>query len=276
VIAVVLALGASISWGVGDFLGGVTSRRVSVLAVLGLSQPAGLIGILAVATGAGDVSSLSRLGVLAGLAAGVCGLVGLGGLFGGMAVGAIGVVAPISATAAAIPVGVGLARGERPSTVQFAGMAVALLGVALVAREPGGTRGLAAGVPFALLAVAGFGGYFVFIDRASADDALWAVVVARASSTVLALALALTRRSLRAPARDLPVIVLVGLLDVAANGLVAFALNEGYVSVVSVLASLYPVVAVALAIAVLGERPSGGQALGGAGAVAGAALIAAG
>jgi drug/metabolite transporter (DMT)-like permease len=276
VIAIALALAASVSWGVGDFFGGVASRRLSALAVLAISQPVGLVVILAVALAAGD-PSMTTVGILAGLAAGIGGAVGLGGLFGGMTVGAMGVVAPISASAAAIPVVVGVVRGERPSGLQLTGIAVALLGVALASREPGGGEGrLAAGVPFALLAVAGFGAYFVFIDRASADDALWGVVVARSCSSVVSLAVAGARGSLRVPRRAVPLIALVGFFDVAANALVAFALTKGYVSVVSVLASLYPLITIALAIAVLRERPSRIQALGGVGALAGVALISAG
>jgi drug/metabolite transporter (DMT)-like permease len=274
-IAIALALTASVSWGVGDFLGGTASRRFSALTVLGISQPAGLIVVLAVALAAGD-PSLTTVGILAALAAGIGGAVGLGGLFGGMAVGAMGVVAPISASAAAIPVVVGVVRGERPSELQLVGIAVALVGVALASREPGGADRLAAGVPFALLAVAGFGAYFVFIDRASADDALWAVVVARTCSSIVSLAAAGARGSLRVPRRAVPIIALVGFFDVAANVFVAVALTKGYVSVVSVLASLYPVITIALAIVILRERPSRTQALGGVGALTGVSLITAG
>jgi len=49
VTAIALALGASALWGVGDFLGGVTSRRIATLTVLAVSQVAGLVGILVAA-----------------------------------------------------------------------------------------------------------------------------------------------------------------------------------------------------------------------------------
>jgi drug/metabolite transporter (DMT)-like permease len=176
-----------------------------------------------------------------------------------------------------IPVVVGLARGERPSALQLAGMALVLAGVVLVSREPGvGRARLAAGTGLALLAAAGFGSYFVFIDRASADDALWAVVVARSCSSVLALAVAAARRSLAVASADLPVLAAVGLFDVGANAFLAFALTKGYVSIVSVLASLYPVITILLAVVVLRERPSRVQAAGGLGALMGVALISAG
>jgi drug/metabolite transporter (DMT)-like permease len=274
VIAILLALGASVCWGVGDFLGGVSARRLRVLGVLAISQAAGFIAVALVALVAGG----DFLGVAASLAAvgaGFAGAIGLAALYRGMAVGAIGVVAPISASAAVIPVVVGIARGERPTAIQLVGVVLALIGVVLVSQEHGQTGRLAAGVPLALVAAAGFGSYFLFIDRASADDAFWAVTVARVASSTLAVTAAAIAGALRVPRGSLPVLVAVGLFDVGANVLLALALNEGFVSIVSVLASLYPVVTIALAVIVLHERPGRAQAAGGATALAGVALISA-
>jgi drug/metabolite transporter (DMT)-like permease len=272
--AIGLALGASALWGVGDFLGGVTSRRLATLAVLAISQAAGLIGILIVASFFGG-GFLGPIAVGAAVTAGFAGAIGLAALYRGMAIGAIGVVAPISASAAVVPVTVGLARGERPAAIQLVGVALALTGVVLVSREPGAAGGLAAGAPLALVAAIGFGSYFVLMDRASAEDAYWAVVVARAASSTLALSAAAARHSLRVPAREVPVLVAIGLFDVGANLALALALNEGFVSLVSVLASLYPVVTILLAVVMLRERPARSQAVGGAVALTGVGLISA-
>ena len=272
--AILLALGASVSWGVGDFLGGLTARRLPVLAVVAISQLAGLVGIAIVASAFGG-GYLGTTAIAAAACAGVAGAIGLAGLYRGMAIGAMGVVAPISASAAVIPVAVGLARGERPGTVQLVGVALALVGVVLVSREPGTDGRFAAGVPLALLAAAGFGSYFLLIDRASADDAYWAVVTARLASSSLALAVARSRGVLGVARGSMPVLIAIGVLDVGANLLLALALNEGFVSLVSVVASLYPVLVVALAIVVLHERPSRTQAAGGFVALTGVGLISA-
>jgi drug/metabolite transporter (DMT)-like permease len=272
VTAIGLAFAASVLWGVGDFFGGLTSRRLATLAVVAISQLFGFGGILVVAAFAGgDFPGLTA--VAAAMAAGLSGAIGLAGLYRGMAIGAMGVVAPISASAAVIPVTVGLARGERPSSLQLAGVALALFGVVLVSREPGKEWRLSAGVPLALVAALGFGGYFVFMDRASADDAYWAVVVARGFSSTIALAVAAAWGTLRVGRSNLPVLVVIGLFDVAANLALALALNEGYVSLVSVVAALYPVFTVLLAVVILHERPARSQALGGAVALTGVGLI---
>jgi drug/metabolite transporter (DMT)-like permease len=279
-VAVLLALAASVSWGLSDFVAGVRSRSLPVLAVLAVSMPAGLLAIGAVVAVRAEAppdmaTSLSAAG------AGVAATVGIAALYRAMAVGAIAVVAPLSTTGAAIPVVVGLARGERPGALQYVGIALALAGVALAAREaeeraaPG--RRVAAGVGLALVAAAGFGTFFVAIDSASGEDAAWATFWQRAAGTALVLAaVAYVRPRLpRAPAALAP-LLLVGALDMTATGLFAAASTRGLVSLVSVLASLYPVTTVALAFAFLGERLARVQAAGVTLALGGVVLIAAG
>ena len=274
--AIALALGASLCWGTGDFLGGLGARRLSTLTVLATSAFAGLLAVAAFVAIRGDAPPPGESIALAA-SAGLAGALGLGALYRGMAVGAMAVVAPISASAAAIPVVVGLAVGERPSALQLAGMAVVLAGVALASREPGvSERRIAAGVPLALLAACGFGLYFVLIDPASDDGAAWAVLIARSAATLAAATAALIRRAgLPGPA-DLPLLVTVGVFDAGANAMLAVALTKGLVGLVAVLSSLYPVVTVLLARAVLGERVASAQQLGVVLALGGVAAIAVG
>jgi drug/metabolite transporter (DMT)-like permease len=275
--AILLALGAAVSYGVGDFLGGLTSRRAHVLAVLLVSQAFGAAAVTVWVLVADEPFLGSRATLAAG-AAGLCGLLGLGGLYRGMAIGAMGVVAPISSVAAAIPFAVGIARGERPSSLQVVGALVALLGLALVSRPEGevGAR-MASGVGLALVAALGFGFYFVFLDIAADDSPSWAVLVARLTSSTIALLATLAVGVSLAMSRRLLIAVLaVGVCDVGANVLFALASTRGLVSVVSVLTSLYPAVTVALAALLLRERLGRVHLTGAAAVLAGAALLAAG
>ena len=278
-MALLLALGARLSWGAGDFLGGLASRRASVLAVLPLTQGAGLLGVAVVLLIAQDpVPDPGPAAVAA--AAGLAGAVGLAGLYQGMAIGAMGVVAPVSALAAIVPFTVGVAGGERPSTVQIAGVVAALVGIVLVSREPGSGSGSAraAGVGLALIAAAGFGLYFTFTDIAADDaGAPWTVFVSRGAATAIAIVVFLIARPpLRLDRPLVRLVLAVGLFDVAANVLFGVATTKGLVSIVSVLASLYPVTTVVLAQVVLRERISAPQRAGAGAALAGAALITAG
>ncbi|HEV8248498.1 MAG TPA: DMT family transporter, partial [Gaiellaceae bacterium] len=269
--------GASISWGVGDFLGGVSARRLPTFTVMAVSQVAGLAAVGVVVALLGE-SAPGTGGIAFAVAAGLGGILGLAALYRGMAVGAIAIVAPISAASAVVPLAVGLARGERPGTLQLAGVGLVLLGVALTSYErgPGGRR-LAAGAGLAVLSAIGFGLYYVFIAEAGEDSALWAVLVARAVSSLVAVGVfAAGRGRSWLHARDVPVLTLIGFFDVGANCLLVLALNRGLVSLVPVLASLYPVTTVLLARAVLGERIAREQQSGVALAFTGVALISAG
>ena len=278
--AVALALGASLAWGVSDFYAGLQSRRLPLLTVLAVSQGVGLavIALIVAARGHGPPSA-GPLALAAGSA--LAGLGGLAAFYRGLAVGAMSVVAPVSATAAAIPVAYGLATGDRPTALQAAGMASALVGVILASREEDPERGrgtrLAAGFGLALIAALGFGTFFVAIGRASDHGPLWAIFANR----VAGVALLWTLVGLRRPKLGLGrgsggPLAAIGCLDMGANAGYALATTQGLVSLVAVLASLYPAVVIALAHLVLGERIRPSQRVGVAAALAGGAMIAAG
>jgi drug/metabolite transporter (DMT)-like permease len=279
VLGPLLALGASLSWGIGDFLAGRASRRVRLLTVLVVSQAAGLVSIAVVVLARGEgAPAAGRLGYAA--LAGVAGAAGLAALYRGLAVGSMSVVAPISATAALVPVVAGVVTGERPSAVQAAGIGLALAGVVLASRNAEATgrgRGFAAGVGLALVAALSFGLLLVALDAASEGDALWSTLAMRATSFSVLVAVALAVRARVSPGRsDLPVLVAVGLLDTAGNALFALASTESLLSVAAVLAQVYPVVTVILARVVLKERIARSQQIGVVGALVGVALITAG
>jgi drug/metabolite transporter (DMT)-like permease len=274
-----LALTASLSWGVGDFLAGLRARRLPVLTVLVVSQAAGLSTIaLVVAVRSEGPPEARYLGYAA--LAGIAGAIGLAALYRGLAVGSMSVVAPVSATAAVVPVLFGVAGGERPSAAQNVGIAVAVAGVVLASRARAGDgrgRALAEGTGLALLAALAFGLLLVALGEASEGDPYWGTLAMRATSfSLLVLAAAVLRPSLAAARGDLPVLLLVGVLDTAGNVLFAVATTKSLLSLVAVLGQLYPVVTVLLARILLGERLTRGQAVGVVGAFAGVALITAG
>ena len=279
--AIVLGLAASLSWGVADFLGGMQSRRMPVVAVVLGSQLAGLalVATIVAIRGEGPPEG-GDFFVYAALSS-VGGIIGLTAFYKALSIGAMGVVAPLSSTAAVIPLVVGVATGDRPSALQGIGVALAVSGVILASREASeeakGSRTVSKGAGFALLSAVGFGCFFLAIDRASDDDVLWAVCVNRSVSVLLlGLALILIRPQLGLRAADMRMLAIVGVLDIAANAAFAVASTKGLVSVVSVLASLYPITTVVLARVVLKERLRAVQRAGAFTALAGVALISAG
>jgi drug/metabolite transporter (DMT)-like permease len=278
-IAVILALGAAVAWGAADFLGGLKSRAIATIVVVAVGAATGLILVAAVVAARGDEPPAARFFVYAALA-GVTGAVGIGALYRGLAVGAMSIVAPITATGAVIPVVFGVGTGERPTGLQVAGLALALGGVVLAARQQGGgdVRGrVAAGVGLALLAALGIGSFLVALDAASEGGVAWALLAQRSVCLGLVLAAAaVARPNTRVSRVDLAPLVAIGALDMAANALFAVASTRGLVSVVSVVASLYPVTTVVLARLLLGERIAAAQQLGVVAALSGVVLITAG
>ena len=269
------ALLASVAWGVADFLGGLKSRVVPTIVVLLLAQVSGVLAIALVVAIAGNAPPGPS--ILWASLAGLFGTVGLAAFYRGMAVGSISIVAPIAAVGAVVPVVFGIATGDDVSRPQFLGFVLALSGVALASfeRHVGEVR-VAAGVPWAIAAVIGFGGYYVPMHEASEQDFLWAALVFRSTVAVLAFAAWLVLRPPVAAARGhLGAIAMIGILDTAGNTLFAAAASLGEVSVVSVLATLYPVTTVALAALVLSERLDRLQLLGVVSALAGVVLISA-
>ncbi len=264
-VAVALGLAASVSWGLADFIGGLKARTLDLVAVLVVSQGFALVLLSGAVVVSG--SELPPGGAaLAAVGAGAAGVAGLAALYRGLAVGAMAVVAPIAALGAGIPVAVGIATGDRPSGVVVAGIVVALAGVALAAREEapeGGGARLAVGAGLAMGAALGIGLFLLGMDAASDDGVLWALLCARAASVALLLAaLVVTRPDLAAAKPDLGAIAAIGVLDLGANGLFALATTEGLVSVAAVCSSLYPVVTILLARAVLSERIRPSQQVG--------------
>ena len=228
-------------------------------------------------TSAAALPSIDDL--LPAIGAGAAGAIGLAALYRGLAVGAMGIVAPISAASPIVPLAVDVTQGVVPSALQWAGIAVVLFGIVLLAREPSRTAssGIAAGVLLALVAALGFGLFIVGLDASSDGGVAWSILAARATSTLLALAAALwVSAPIRPPARLLPAIVAIGVFDTVANVLVAYATTRGPAGIVAVLSALYPVTTMVLARALLAERLDRTRRVGGAIALGGAAVVAVG
>ena len=280
-MALGLALGASIAWGGSDFLAGLVTRRLPVLTVLVLSQAFGLVLVLTLLASTGRPAPPTGA-VLAAAGAGVAEVAGFALLYRSLAVGPMSVVAPLSSLAALVPVAAAAAAGALPPPGQAAGLALALGSGVLVALEPetasdGTRRRIAPGAALAVAAAVCFGAYFVAIDAAADRGGVaWAVSVNRATSlTVLVAVIVLGRRSFGFRPADLRAAGIVGLLDAGANALFALALTEGLASTVSVVGSLYPVTTVILAAVLLRERPRPLQALGVAGVLVGVGFVSA-
>jgi len=274
--AIALALGSALAWGTADFLGGLLSRRVAVMAVTVWSQGAGFAALLIwlAVEGFHLDGRAFGLGALAGIGGGI----GLASFYKALAVGTMSIVSPLAACGAVLPFGIALATGERPSALAIGGAIAALAGAVLASAEerrsedPGRRRGAV----LAVVAAVALGLFIYFLGLAGDEgETVSPLFGARVGSlSVLLLAVAVTRSSLRISRRNLAAAAAIGLIDSAANTLFVLASARGYLSIVSVLGSLYPVVTVLAAHVILSERISWPQRAGVALALGGVAVVA--
>ena len=323
-MAIVLALLASLGWGLSDFLGGLRSRSLPLRAVVAGMLCGGLLlaSLTALVRGTGYPGNEI---LLSGVIAGFGSVVAISSLYKGLAIGSMSIVAPISAAYPVVPVVYGVLNGERPSALQFAGMALILAGVVVASYvrgpapqipEPGaGAHGAAthdaaqetgvvivplpdlgegvvermrrdasahrprtlASVGFGVIAALASGVVLTALSSAAETDAYWGLIVMRSVAlTIVLVVVAASRSGFGVRPAQAPMLLGIGALDTVATGLFAIATTYGFLSVVSVIASLFPLGTIALARLVLRERLQPHQNLGVAAALAGVAIVALG
>jgi len=276
-LAAGLALLASLCYGVSNFVGPALTRDLPVYPVLIAGQVVAFcvsaIVVLATLAPAPDTGAIGAAAL-----AGVGNALGLISFYRAASIGALSIVAPIGSLGAVVPVLAGVAGGESLGPVKLTGIVLALAGVVLAARRPGGPqdadRHVRAAVLWALSSALGFGLFLTFMAPASADGVFWAVALSRVSLLVVLVAAAsLLSAPLTAPLRRLPSVALPGLLLFAGTLAYSSATREGDLSVVSVLGCLFPLVTATLAFAFLGERLGRARTIGVAAAFTGVVLV---
>ena len=306
--AALLAIGASVGYGVSDFYAGVLARRLPIVLIAGWSQVVGTVALGAAAVVSGQAFALE--GFTWGVGGGVVGAVALLLFYRALEIGPASVAAPVTAAGTLVPVAVSVISGEAPSSLALAGVPVTVIGLALVARgnagddlaetqpcagpgvvvrrqgpRPTAHPAAAAGgastgvITLSLGAALGFGAFFVLLDQGTAaapDAELWAIFGVLVGALPTTVAAALRERESFRPSRMLAPIAAVAIFDLAGDASLTFAIADGDLATVGVLASLDPLVTVLLAIVILHERLPRWEALGVVLCLAGIVLVALG
>ncbi len=262
---ILYAVAAALFYGVADYSGGRATRHTAATSVTFVGQGVALFLLLAIVPL--TRAQLPSLGdwIWSG-GGGLGGALALVSFYTAMSRGSMTVIAPISAVIGmSIPVIVGLAQGERPAPIAFLGIAMAIVAVALVSdvldRHDLPTPWSAIGM--AAVAGVGFGLIFVCLDQTSKDIGLWPLVGQRLVSVpAVGMLILFSRHRQKIPRVVLPLVVLSGILDTAANGLYLIAVRAGMLSLVSVITALYPVSTVMLALRFDREKLHRSQWLG--------------
>ncbi|CAB5239067.1 unannotated protein [freshwater metagenome] len=276
VMASLLALISSVLWGSADYHGGKLSKRFPAIAVLGISQGFGLIfGIFLVVT-LNEFDGVDRGFLIPGALAGIAGYIGLICLYSGLSTGPMGVVSPISSLSAVIPLSIALVGGEVLTVAQAVGVVAALIG-AFCASGPELSQGVSVKpLLLALSAALCFGAAMSLMAIGSRSSALLTMVMMRTVTLFISCAIAARHKTLGGLTRsETPLLIFIGVSDFLANLLMGVATTKGLISLVMVLASLYPIATALLAFKFLHERLMKVQYFGIILAVAGVALISA-
>lgn len=287
----VLALLAALTWGGGDFSGGMgvkaaggSTRGALRVVMAGHAMSLAVLLVVFRAThghGAGGGP------MLWGLGAGVAGSLALTAFYVALARGAMGTSAAVSGLlAAAIPAAVSMGMEGAPSALRLAGFGFAAAAIWLIAAGPGseldpkvpGSRGT---FGLAVFGGVGFGIYFVALRFANPLGVLEPMWLARAASVSTCAVLLPVLGRERATGTSGPWLsrrawlwaVGVAVLDTGGNLLFLAATRSGRLDVAAVLASLYPASTILLAAALLQEHPSRKQMVGMAVAVAAVVMI---
>jgi drug/metabolite transporter (DMT)-like permease len=279
-IAVLLAAAAAIGWGASDFFGGDASRQdTPVFVVVAIAELLGALVVAPVLISRGTPPPDSPRLLFAALA-GVAVTCELGLIYRAISHGDALITAPTGALGTAAAVGFGLIAGDPISVTVVAGLFLALLGGGASAwtspttRRPGGSPWRTAATCGA--AAAAVGTMLTCLHSAGRLDPYWATAVEHASTSVSAgiAALAGARRRRRLPGRaEMPKLGLIALAGVGGDLAYTTASHSGALSIVSAIASLYPVATIALGRLLQRQRATRVQLAGIALALTGAVLL---
>jgi drug/metabolite transporter (DMT)-like permease len=252
-------------YGVGDFAGGIASRSRTAITILVTAYPIGAVLMaLCIPLFSGHLSWTTTF---YGIGGGLSGLVGVVLMYSALARAPMNVISPVTAVlAAVVPVAFGVTVGERPAVTAWLGIVIGMVSVFLVSRtaedHPHGPIAPKY-LGMALLAGVGFGLYFICLGHAPSNSGVWPLVIARITSAVVIVPLAWrTKRLGVVRGRVLAITALSGVCDAGANLFFLIATRHGYLSVASVITSLYPAGTVLLAVLILHEHTGRIQRVG--------------
>jgi len=265
-LSILYGIASALSWGAGDFAGGLSSRRVGAYRAVFYADFFGLLLLLAAYFVYPETLPDARVLWVSAIG-GMLGTVGLLVLYYSLTKGLMSIAAPVSALfAAVLPVVVGSITEGLPGPFQLIGFLLALAAVWLISQGDGNFHiGRLSDLRLPILAGLGFGFYFIFLHNATQNTTatLWPMITSRVAGTLLVLVFVLVRREpLGVPHGAWNVVLINATLDLAGNFFYILASKSGRLDIAAVLSSLYPGSTVILAWLLLKERISRWQMVG--------------
>jgi drug/metabolite transporter (DMT)-like permease len=246
-LGVLSALASAISWGGGDFSGGLASRRSLPFQVLAAS---GCISFLIFFGSALIIRELipAPSSLIWAMLAGIAGALGLGSLYQGLATGSAAIVSPTAAVlGASIPVIFSAVSEGMPGMERLVGICVGVLGIWLVSQSGSSDSHLRRrDFTLAFLAGISFAAFFIFLGEIPAGSIFFPLAFAKGVSVLTAISLLVLQRKPILPTPD-PVLILAGVCEVGGNWGYLLSRQLTRLDIAVVLSSMYPAVTVILA-----------------------------
>ena len=294
----IIALAAALSWGLADFMGAVSTRRVGLLLTMCTSQVVTLAVLgIAAATMRGSGLHLPSGDLAALVLSGVLGAASYAGFYRALQLGPVSLVSPIFSAYAVITVLLAVLLGQETlAAAAAAGVVLTIGGVVLASASgpaqpgqpqpgqphpgqghprqghpgqghPGRRAGRRTGIWLALASMVCWGVTTYILGR-SAERLGWFVPVAASRVVTFAILLAVTavaalgHRVHRPRPGDLALPAIAGLFDVLAFLAYTRASQGGSVSVAAAASACFPLIVIANSVLVFGERLRRVQVLG--------------
>ncbi|MCP4670496.1 MAG: DMT family transporter [Desulfobacula sp.] len=254
-LSIIYGLGAALSFGAGDFAGGIVTKKSPVFSVIIFSQLTGGLMLFGLVVFSGQTLP-GLYDLFLGCLAGICGTMGLTCLYKGLSNGKMGVVAPVAAVVSALfPVLVGIFIQGLPGMSQLAGFVLAIIAVWLLSGGGAKTPILFSELKLPVAAGLGFGMFFIIISQVSTDSILWPLISARVASITLFVPIATIKQKNLIPLKEnFPMIILAGVCDAAGTIFFVLASTIGRLDISVVVTSIYPAITVLLALFILKEK----------------------
>ncbi len=260
-LVVLFGLASAITWGTGDFSGGIASKKSNVYYVVLFAHIISLLLLILAGLIIEPIPSWSTLFV--GGLGGIVGAIGLISLYKGLAVGKMSVIAPLAAVITVIlPVIYSYINEGALGSLQQIGILLALFSIIFISYNNDEEKGR---TQFIYPVVAGicFGLFFIILSFAGESSVLWTLVAARSSSVLLLGLLVNFTLSEKLPSKNtFLIIAIAGIFDTLGNIFFILASQQGRLDLASILSSFYPATTVILARIIQKELISTIQKMG--------------
>lgn len=185
-LTALFGLGGALVFGAADFLGGLSSRRISPVRVTAIAALTGLLALLVALPFTSSAWTASA--VLWGGLSGVSGALAISLLYASLAIGPMSILSPLTAVISAIvPMTWGLMGGDRLGPVGYAALGLALVAVILVGFVPekGAVRPRLSGILMSVGSGIMIGIFMVLIDATPTRSGLVPLVMNRGVNAAL-------------------------------------------------------------------------------------------